>query len=212
MARLDHLVVVADCLEQGVAWCRESLGVEPSGGGSHARMGTHNRLLYLGSGIYLEVIAIDPQAGRPEFARWFGMDDREGRRRVAQAPELRTFVVATDDIASSVASLPALGQVEVMRRGDLQWKIAIRPDGVLQEGGCLPGVIEWPRGVHPTASMADTGCRLLCLEAHHPKPDRLAAPWEAMGLVPNEQLALRESPTPRLRARIATPHGEKTIG
>lgn len=212
MARLDHLVVVADSLEQGMAWCRERLGVEPSGGGVHARMGTHNRLLYLGPGLYLEVIAVDPHAGTPEFARWFGMDDLEGRRRVAQMPELRAFVVATDDIASAVRALPRLGGVEVMRRGDLQWQIAVRPDGVQQEAGCLPGVIQWPQGVHPTTSMADSGCHLLSLEVHHPEPERLAEQWNLIDLAPDAQLALFEAPIPHLRARIATPGGERAIG
>ena len=45
---LDHLVIVADSLEQGAAWCASTLGVEPGPGGRHALMGTHNRLLRLG--------------------------------------------------------------------------------------------------------------------------------------------------------------------
>jgi hypothetical protein len=40
-------------------------------------MGTHNRLLKLGEGFYLELIAIDPQAPPPGRPRWFGLDRLE---------------------------------------------------------------------------------------------------------------------------------------
>jgi len=212
MSRLDHLVVVADSLDQGVAWCAEQLGVVPTGGGVHDRMGTHNRLLKLGAGVYLEVIAINPAAHQPEFARWFGMDDAELRARVTVSPELRTFAVNTEDIAVAVQALPQLGRVVEMRRDNLQWQISVRPDGVLQEGGCLPTVIEWPPGVHPTSAMVDSGCTLLGLEVHHPQPAQLADKWRAIGLQQDAILELHEDTVPHLVARIATPDGIKRLG
>ena len=77
---LDHLVVMADSLAQGVAWCEATLGLTPAPGGAHALFGTHNRLLAIGSPAwpqaYLEIIAIDPAvAPRPVRRRWFDMDD-----------------------------------------------------------------------------------------------------------------------------------------
>ena len=44
-AELDHLVVMAANLDEGVRWCEATLGVTPGPGGSHPLMGTHNRLL-----------------------------------------------------------------------------------------------------------------------------------------------------------------------
>jgi hypothetical protein len=41
---LDHIVVVANTLEQGVQWCEATLGITPAPGGEHAQFGTHNRL------------------------------------------------------------------------------------------------------------------------------------------------------------------------
>jgi uncharacterized membrane protein YphA (DoxX/SURF4 family) len=45
---LDHLVIMASTLAQGVAWCEATLGVTPGPGGEHPLMGTHNRLAAAG--------------------------------------------------------------------------------------------------------------------------------------------------------------------
>jgi hypothetical protein len=67
-ASIDHLVIAADSLEQGADW-RATFGVQPSGGGKHPLMGTHNRVIAISSesfpDCYLEVIAIDPNAPAP---------------------------------------------------------------------------------------------------------------------------------------------------
>ncbi len=94
MSKLDHLAIVAPTLEEGVAYVEKTLGVPMAAGGKHPEMGTHNRLLRLGDDIYLEVIAVDPEAPRPERPRWFGLDDseatvRRGTRAVGCAPGWR---------------------------------------------------------------------------------------------------------------------------
>ena len=43
----DHLVVAAKTLDIGRAWARETLGVDPVGGGKHDGLATHNTLLKL---------------------------------------------------------------------------------------------------------------------------------------------------------------------
>jgi hypothetical protein len=67
--QLDHLVIAARTLTDAVDWCAETLGVVPGPGGSHPLMGTHNRLIPIGSqdypNAYLELIAIDPSATQP---------------------------------------------------------------------------------------------------------------------------------------------------
>ena len=90
---LDHLAIVAPDLDTGCAFVTRALGVDLQPGGAHPRMGTHNRLLRLGPDIYLEVIAIDPSAQRPDRPRWFGMDDLD----FDAPPRLATWVARTDD-------------------------------------------------------------------------------------------------------------------
>ena len=49
LAHLDHLVIMANTLNEGVAWCEATLGVTPGPGGEHPLMSTHNRLLRIDS-------------------------------------------------------------------------------------------------------------------------------------------------------------------
>jgi hypothetical protein len=51
-------------------------------------MGTHNRVMGLYGGLYLEVIAIDPSAAAPDRPRWFGLDGDLMRQRLRDGPFL----------------------------------------------------------------------------------------------------------------------------
>jgi Glyoxalase-like domain len=68
--QIDHLVVAATSLEQGVQWCEAVFGITPALGGEHALFGTHNRLFKIAtpkfSMAYFEIIAINPEAVRPK--------------------------------------------------------------------------------------------------------------------------------------------------
>lgn len=188
-ARVDHLVVLADDLQRGAAWCRDTLGIEPGPGGEHPLMGTHNRLLRVATvdypRAYFEIIA--PQPGRQPQAgrrRWFDMD-----RVDLQAPRLAHFVACVPDVQAAVDALAALGidRGEIVQasrmtpRGLLEWKITVRPDGERLFDGCLPTLIEWG-DTHPAAGMRESGATLQALGATHPQAAQLAAAYDAIGL------------------------------
>ena len=120
-ACLDHLVIAAHSLTQGVEYINEKLGVEPQGGGQHASQGTHNKLLKLSQGCYLELISIDPDGDRPSHPRWFNLDSPEMQEKLLERPRLITWVARSDDIHSSVAGCSVdIGQVRSMSRGKLR--------------------------------------------------------------------------------------------
>lgn len=216
-ARIDHLVVLADTLEQGADWCERSLGVAPGPGGEHPLMGTHNRLLRLASVdhplAYFEVIARNPaaegaQAGR---RRWFDLDDPAVQSTVReQGPRLAHWVARVPDVRAAVAALAAEGiavgePVEASRmtpRGLLQWRITLRADGRRQFDGCLPTLIEWG-ATHPAPGMPDVGVTLRSLGLTHPQAGRLRRALQAIGL---EGVAVEEGP-PNLCATLLAPRG-----
>jgi len=207
-SEIDHLVIACADLDQGSAWARETLGAELQPGGKHATMGTHNRLLKLGPRIYLELIAIDPDAEAPAHPRWFDLDNAEVQARAAQVPFLLTWVAATTDIFGAVTKVPALGEVTPFTRNAYAWKFALPQDGRLNFGGVLPAVIQWD-SEHPAEQLEDAGCTLLSLELSHPAATSVVPLFRALKLMGPIDL----KPGPRsLRARLHAPLGEVVIG
>jgi hypothetical protein len=189
--RFDHLVIAARTLPEGVAWVESLLGVPMGPGGRHDLMGTHNRLLSLGPGRFLEVIAIDPGAPSPGRPRWFDLDASYMRERLAVGPALVTWVARTDAIEGALSAL-AIGEPEVLAlsRGAYRWRIGVAASGALALGGVAPTLIEW-EGDHPAAALADTGCRLETLELAHPEAGAILAALRAHGLAAGEPVVAR---------------------
>jgi catechol 2,3-dioxygenase-like lactoylglutathione lyase family enzyme len=213
-AALDHLVVAASTLDEGVAWCERTLGLTPGPGGQHPLMGTHNRLFSIANAnfplAYFEIIAIDPAAPAPARRRWFDLDDSALQARVRrEGPQLVHWVARVDDAPAAVAALQgqgiARGEVLTATRptpqGLLQWQITVRPDGQRLWDGLLPTLIQWG-AVHPAAAMPDSGVALVSFELQHPQAELLAAALQSMGL----PAAVRTGPA-QLRARLQTPRG-----
>ncbi|SHM22503.1 VOC family protein [Rhizobacter sp. OV335] len=208
--QLDHITVTAPTLAQGAAFVRDALGVEMQAGGEHPRMGTHNLLLRLGDSLFLEVIAVNPDAPAPTRPRWFALDTL----RPDTPPRLSNWVARTNDIRhAAAAASEALGTVEPITRATLQWLITIPSDGSLPMEGIAPALIEWQAPVHPASRLQDVGCSLHSFEAQHPEPDRVTALLATLGLDQTVRVSpLPAGATPRLVAHIHTPTGLRTIG
>lgn len=156
---LDHLVVAARTLDEGCAWVEAHLGAAPVPGGKHPVMGTHNRLLFIGPGKFLEVIAIDPGAPPAARPRWFDLDDAAMRAALARSPALVHWVERTDDLDAALREYPEAVEVLSLARGDYRWRIGVRADGRRPGEGALPTLIQW-EGRHPADALPDSGVRL----------------------------------------------------
>lgn len=204
---VDHLVVAAASLDEGVHWCEATLGITPGPGGRHALMSTHNRLFSIaGDGFpdaYFEIIAIDPEAPAPGRARWFGLDSVD----LATGPRLVHWVACGSDIEARLAALQALGidageSLAASREtpaGVLHWHIAVRRDGALLFGGALPTLIEWGER-HPAAAMPASGVTLRSLTLR----GLTARSVEALGL---QGVQIASGSGPALSAQLDTPRG-----
>lgn len=214
-AAVDHLVVAAATLAQGVVWCEATLGITPGAGGKHAVMGTHNRLFSIASAAYpqayFEIIAVDPAAPPPGRARWFGLDDPALRERIAAQPRLIHVVARSSALEWHRRALVAAGcrpgqPVSAGRdtpQGRLQWQILVRDDGRLGCGGALPTLIQW-QGPHPGAQMPASAVVLQSLALR-------GLPAAARALLALPGVEHLPGPGSALCATLATPNGPVTL-
>ena len=193
---LDHIALAAETLEAGVAHAEAALGLPLAGGGAHALMGTHNRLLGLGE-VYFEVIAIDPAAPKPPQARWFDLD------RFCGPPRLSNWICRADLCHAP----PEAGRVLDVARGDLRWRMAVPESGVLPMGGTYPALIEWLGDLHPVQRLPDSGARLVMLEIATPDQDALRA---ALPGFTDARVQFTQG-SPAFRATFDTPHGRRVL-
>ncbi len=213
--QLDHLVVAARTLEEGVAWCEATLGMTPGPGGRHALMGTHNRLFSIATPhypqAYFEIIAIDPGAPPPGRTRWYELDDARLQRALATGgPALIHWVAGCTGIGAEIAALrehgiergAALAVERATPSGPLRWAISVRDDGARLGDGAWPTLIEW-HGPHPSAALPPSGVQLEALAI-----GALWPPGLRERLPPHVSTDASAAP---LVATLATPHGRITL-
>lgn len=213
MTQLDHLVIIASTLAEGTEFIRSELGVTIAGGGAHARMGTHNHVMQLGNDAYLELIAFNPEAPKPDRPRWFDMDNPLVRHRLATGPALMHWVVNVDDFAQLPGFDPHIwGFPFPMQRGQLNWQIAVPEDGRLPGGGLLPTVIQW-QSDHPAAAMDDLNCKLESLTLFHPQPDWLQGQLDKIDAnqITNVPIVIKSAERSHFSITLNTPLGRRTL-
>lgn len=198
MLKLDHLAVACTDLAEGTAWVEDQLGVKLQPGGQHTRYGTHNTLLGLADGLYLEVIAKEPGVVPEAGHAWFGLDDFTG------PPRLANWLCQTDDLGAAPVEV---GTPRALTRGGLSWQITVPDDGSLPFEGGHPTLIQWADGtVHPADRLPESGCRLVALEVRHP----LAAWLSQLIGLDDPRVTLHRGPV-QLTATFETPDGIKTL-
>ena len=225
---IDHLVIAADSLAQGTAWCETVLGVVPGPGGQHPLMGTHNRLLRIDSPAfplaYLEILAIDTAAPLPGRARWFGLDDPALQAALRVSPRLVGVVARTaelDRLRQGLLGLgidpgPALAAERDTLQGPLAWRIAVRNDGALPGSGRLPTLIQW-QGRHPAEAMAPSPVTLGAVALGRLAPAEallLGLPGPGVAAKRGSALAGNAAmplPRPALSVTLVTPRGPVTL-
>ncbi|MEK8029512.1 VOC family protein [Ideonella sp. DXS29W] len=207
--QLDHITVAALDLAEGVAWAQERLGVAIPPGGVHPLMGTHNHLMRLGEGLFLEVIA--PQADtRPGRPRWFALDSPAARAELSRSPRLWTWVAGCSSLHAALGEVAgAAGPAVQVSRGTLTWRIGVSDDGAMPFDGAFPTLIEWPEGPHPSGRMADAGCTLRRLTIQHPRAEQLAG--QLAPHLADPRVVVEPGDRCRLTAELDTPQGPRTL-
>ena len=201
---VDHLLLGAADLDQGLTLVREKTGLNPVIGGSHPGVGTRNALLPLGNRQYLEIIAPDPA----QQAFTYQTDLRE-----LQEPRLITWAAATRDISATArdardAGLEVIGPRDGSRRkpdGEvLHWKtLGIKNNCTISGVAPIPFFIQWGEGVQHPSQDGAASCRLESLEFVHPESRQVANVLRKLGI----EAKVKPGQEARLTATLSTPKG-----
>jgi len=200
---LDHIAVAGLTLAAATDHVAQALNTPLQPGGQHDVFHTHNTLLGLTDGLYLEAIATNPDAPVPYRPRWFDLDRFQG------APRLTNWICRCDDLDAALAALPdGFGTPVSLRRGDLRWRMAVPASGILPFDNCAPALIQWEGAAHPGAILTASGCRLTALQVSHPDA---AAIHELLAPHLNDDRIKYSTGQPGLAAHFETPHGPKVL-
>lgn len=199
---LDHLAVSGEDRDAARAYIEAALGVKMQSGGEHARFGTHNHLMGLNDGLYLEAISIDPKAPKPDRPRWFNLDHFSG------APRLTNWICATSNMADALAKWPEAGGAVALERGALGWEMAVPETGALPFDGMFPPLITWHGTLHPAQMLNESGVALTQLSVIHPLAAKLS---ERLGTISGALVRFEIAEEPALVAEFATPHGPRVL-
>ena len=217
MPTLDHLVLAVPDLDEACAAFAKTSGVTlDSGagppapfrrGGVHPGRGTHNALVGLDGGAYLELVAPHPTEPYGPGGRWMGVD-------LAEAPTLTRWAVRDVDLGAFAKTLhdldPGLGELALGERvtGDgrtLRWAMTAPRPGPTVE--VLPFALDWAGSeAHPSDALV-AHCRLVALRFEHPDPKLVRRAFGRLGL----GYEIGAAPRAAIRARLRTPRGEVVL-
>jgi hypothetical protein len=202
---VDHLILGAADLDQGVAWLEKLTGVKAVIGGVHPGRGTRNALASLGRRQYLEIMAPDP--AQDGAALPYDL-------KTLAAPRLVHWAAVTNDI-DLIARKAGMAGIEVFGPRDGS---RARPDGRMLKwktldvqnrmGGVrfmpIPFFIQWAGdSLHPSQD-SPKGLELQSIEMEHPDAANMLKLLHSLGI----QARIKQAKDPRLRAWLKTPNGK----
>jgi hypothetical protein len=198
---IDHFMWAAIDLKSASSEFERLTGVRPSFGGRHPGFGTHNALVSMSNGSYMEVLALDPEqdAKNPIV------------NEIAQltSPEILAFHIARSDLESVANVLEGMniaytGPLELGRErpdgATLRWRLLFPESPVFKHA--LPIFIDWMDAPHPSTS-APAGCELTRFEVGHPNNVELTLLYEKLDV----SLPVVHSEQAFAKATLQTPKG-----
>ena len=213
--KLDHIAFAAQSLDQAHAYASRLFGVALPVGGKHPLMGTHNLVTRIAPGVFLEFIAIDPEAPPPNRTRWFALDRLRQEGKLEEAPRLCGWVASLPDLARNNAIKSPQHELLEVSRGDLRWHFFHRKDGEAEAGGCVPAMIDWAGGQSPADKMQDVGIRLNRFQLAHPEMAVIRAKFDGLGwdasAPENRHVEFVDAARPALTLVLDTPNGQVQI-
>lgn len=197
-AQVDHIMLGIDDLDRGMAQFEKVTGVRPVYGGKHPG-GTHNALVSLGDGTYLEILALQPLVAPPK--------EYEGLKQLHTLTPIGWAVSSKDSAqlrkrlssAGMAVSEPSAGSRTTSAGAALSWQTF----GLEDTFDEAPFFIVWsPQTSHPSTT-SPTGCRLRQWRVAGPHLKNLEQLRTALDL----RMDVAEAPAISLRLSLSCPKG-----
>ncbi len=203
MRSIDHIVYAVPDLHEAVEDFRKLSGVLPVIGGRHLDRGTHNALVNIGNGAYLELIAADTDNRDFTGDRWMGVD-------LIDSPTIVRWSIKSEHINQDAVWLekrnPLLSSVvEGSRQTEegnrLAWKMTLPSPYPMVEG--IPFFTDWSESsFHPCDRLPEEST-LLSISISGPDVSALEVYVDDL----NVPLILQESQDTCINIEIKTPTG-----
>lgn len=154
----DHFVLLVNNLNDAIKTFRD-LGFDAQPGGEHPNSGTHNALVALADGTYIEILAFNDFA-LAEKSRW-----RDGVRRLRVHQGFGAYVLGSTDLAREIEPLRS----HSINIGDPIPGSRIRPDGQ---------TVAWRTAFVDNSA---SGLMPFLIQDETPRTLRIAPPMEGLG-------------------------------
>ena len=178
---IDHLVLGVSDLNAGIEEFRSRTGIEPVFGGNHPNGGTRNALASLGDGIYIEIIAPNPEAElSPMYTSLKNLDTLTPIMWAVGVEDAEAAKALLD--SKGYPATPVMKGSRVKPDGSvLNWQTVAVPSSTTY----LPFFIQWDKdSIHPSKS-SPAGCSLASLSITDPQPENLQKLLAAFQLTPD---------------------------
>jgi Glyoxalase-like domain len=202
VAQVDHIMLGIDDLDRGVQAFEEATGVKPIYGGKHPR-GTHNALVSLGDGTYVEIIAVQKGVTPP--------DDYTGLAQLHTLTPIG-WAVSSKDSAQLRSRLEAAGmavtEAEPGSRTTPAGKtLSWQTFGLKDNFEAAPFFIVWSAQTAHPSTTSPTGCKLRQWRIAGPHQKNLEQLRQTLDL--RVDVAAAEATT--LRLALTCPKGSVTF-
>ena len=200
--QIDHILIGASDLDRAVAEFRERTGVEARFGGKHP-YGTHNALVSLGDGVYLELIAPQPGATPDDWLK--ELLTIQGLKPFGWAVTAPDGEAARRELAAAglPASPPQPGSRATPDGATLRWETFTLAD----ELAGAPFFITWAKETPHPSTTSPAGCRLESLTVRGPDVERLAR----LASKVRQKVVVERAASERFTVTLSCPKGEVTF-
>ena len=201
-AQIDHILLGIDDLDRGIEAFEQATGVKPIYGGKHPG-GTHNALVSLGDGTYLEIIAL--QRGVTPQGEFAGLKELHTLTPVGWAVSAQDSAQLRKSL--STASMPVTEPVPGSRTTPtgftLSWQSFVLKDNFAE----APFFIVWSEPTPHPAKTSPGGCKVQQWHVAGQNFKNLEQLRSALDL----QFDLAEAAQPSMRLKLTCPKGSVTF-